>query len=205
MLDKIRLILVEGANDSSFISWLLAKNSITLNNNKKLIAVSSKHEFKKHIKGIVGKDEVKLDEKIVVDYSQFDVEKILIIKDCDLDDKRDQEFSNYKKLAKGIPLECHYICGEDEGTLETFIIKNNGERLKLFKQHIEQFESYVKNCGSNEPKLEKTADKQIFQSYLKFTVEKIKYDFDNFDKLLDYKKLSQTPEVTELIKLIKEF
>jgi len=37
MLDKIRLIFVEGENDSSFIGWLLRKNNITLSDNKKLI------------------------------------------------------------------------------------------------------------------------------------------------------------------------
>jgi 5S rRNA maturation endonuclease (ribonuclease M5) len=208
MSDKTRIILVEGKTDTSFIKWILEKNNIILGSNQKLVEVYSKTQFEPHIKGIVTRYKVPLlkdSSKEYIDYNEYDIEKILIIKDCDLDDNRDKETAKYKKIAEHITLDCQYIYGETDGTLESFIITNNGIRLKLFKQYIGQFESYAKNQGCSEPKLEKIADKQIFESYLKFTVGKINYDYNSFDKLLDHEKLSKTPEVERLIKLITEF
>lgn len=198
MLNKI--ILLEGKNDLIFINWLLKKVSLLLPDNVKIISVCGKFNFIRYINSkIIDKNK---DKENNVDYSDEEIDSILIIKDFDIDDENNEFSQNIIRIKDSkISLNVYYISGNKNppNILETLLINNDGQLLKDFHTQIIDF---------NKPQLNKLAkvnDKNIFEAYLKLQTGHIEYTDDLLTQMFDNDEFQSLPDIKNLIIKIREF
>lgn len=198
MLNKI--ILVEGKNDLIFINWLLKKVNLSPPDNIEIISVGGKNNFIRYIDSkIVDKNK---DIENSVDYSDEEIDSILIIKDFDIDDKKDEFSQDIIRIKDSkIALNLCYISGKKNPPkiLETLLINNDGQLLKDFHTKINAFNELQPD------KLAKINDKNIFEAYLKLQTGRIEYTDSLLTQMFDNDKFQNLPDIKNLIEKIQEF
>lgn len=198
MLNKI--ILVEGKNDLIFINWLLKKVNLSPPDNIEIISVGGKNNFIRYIDSkIVDKNK---DIENSVDYSDEEIDSILIIKDFDTDDKKDEFSQDIIRIKDSkIALNLCYISGKKNPPkiLETLLINNDGQLLKDFHTKINAFNELQPD------KLAKINDKNIFEAYLKLQTGRIEYTDSLLTQMFDNDKFQNLPDIKNLIEKIQEF
>lgn len=198
MLNKI--ILLEGKNDLIFINWLLEKIGLPFPSNVKIISVGGKSKFISYIdRNIIDKNK---DKENNVDYSDEEIDSILIIKDFDIDDENNEFSQDIIRIKDSkISLNVYYISGNKNppNILETLLINNDGQLLKDFHTQIIDF---------NKPQLNKLAkvnDKNIFEAYLKLQTGRIEYTDDLLTQMFHNDEFQSLPDIKNLIEKIQEF
>ncbi len=198
MLNKI--ILLDGKNDLIFINWLLEKIGLPFPSNVKIISVGGKSKFISYIdRNIIDKNK---DKENNVDYSDEEIDSILIIKDFDIDDENNEFSQDIIRIKDSkISLNVYYISGNKNppNILETLLINNDGQLLKDFHTQIIDF---------NKPQLNKLAkvnDKNIFEAYLKLQTGRIEYTDDLLTQMFHNDEFQSLPDIKSLIEKIQEF
>lgn len=198
------VIILEGSGDLTFIKWLLNKSAICLPSNVRLIEVKGKPQFKPYIENFIIRGVN--DAKNAIDYSDYEVKKVLVIKDFDLDDMSNELLELYAPLKNiGVHFEKYYISGTDPAprTLETLFIENDGELLRSFVKLIKTFNQNRQN--ENKELLENVNDKFLFHEFFKFVGEKSKFSEEFFDCVFNDDKFLTFPDIKNLITKIQEF
>jgi len=199
-----KVVLLEGANDLSFIRWLISKANIVVPEGVKLVQIGGKPQVKPYVLDkIIGRS---YDRRNDVSYEDAGITHILLIKDYDLDD-RENEFAdliNEVLQNYNINMSKYYISGKDNPPrlLESLFIENDGEFLRSYARKIKDFNLQRKN--NSQAFFSKMNDKLIFHSYQKLHNASPEYNDRAFDSMFGSSFL-ELQDIQKLIDRIKRF
>lgn len=199
-----KVILLEGSGDLTFINWLITKADINLLENTKIIEVGGKPNFKPYIKNYI--ISCVYDEKNQVNYDDIEVNRVLLIKDFDLDDNANAFDIERKDLQDlGINFDTYYISGTEPAprTLETLFIENDGELLREFVKLIKAFNQQRKDVGKDY--FENLNDKFLFHEFFRFVGKKSKFSAEFFDDVFSDGSFKEFIDIINLVDRIKRF